>query len=69
VTTLGLPEKLNDIRLDKAELDRIQKTTGSKFLTSDKKPYMNMLTISGSKEVMLLTMKSWLKWSSNRPKS
>ena len=37
VTTLGLPEKLNDIRLDKAELERIQKSTGSKFLTSDKK--------------------------------
>ncbi len=39
VTTLGLPEKLNDIRLDKAELDRIEESTGSKFLTSDKKTF------------------------------
>lgn len=39
ITTLGLPEKLHDTRIDKAELERIKESTGSKFLTSDKKTF------------------------------
>jgi hypothetical protein len=50
MTTIGMPEKLNEIILDKNELNRIEVLTGSKFLNSSKKAlyeYANYIWVLG----------------------
>lgn len=50
MTTIGMPEKLNEIILDKNELNRIAVLTGSKFLNSSKKAlyeYANYIWVLG----------------------
>ena len=39
ITSLGVPEKMNDFPLDKVRLNIIKKLTGSEFLTTDKKAF------------------------------
>jgi hypothetical protein len=39
VTTLGTPKAINDIQLDRTELNRLKALTGSEFLTTDKKVF------------------------------
>jgi hypothetical protein len=39
ITTLGTPKTINDIQLNKTELNRLKTLTGSEFLTTDKKEF------------------------------
>jgi hypothetical protein len=39
VTTLGTPKAINDIQIDRTELNRLKALTGSEFLTTDKKEF------------------------------